>query len=220
MPGTQDLSHPRFAKSYMRLAGNAEARGATEHRRRLLAGLAGTVLELGAGHGLNFPHYPGSVEEVFAIEPEPTLRARAAEAAATAAVPIRVLAGVADELPLADASVDAAVASLVLCSVPDQDRTLQELLRVLRGGGELRFYEHVIPHSQPKRALLSALDRTGLWPRFAGGCHPARDTAAAIRRNGFEIESCDRIMFAASRFEPSIPYILGSARSAARGSDS
>jgi ubiquinone/menaquinone biosynthesis C-methylase UbiE len=152
------------------------------------------------------------VTQVIAIEPEPTLRAHATEAANSGARPIRVLAGVADELPLEDASVDSAVASLVLCSVPDQDRALAELHRVLRPGGELRFYEHVIPNCQPKRALLTAVDRRGLWPRIAGGCHPARDTSAAIERAGFNVEHSERIMFAASRFEPSIPFILGVAR--------
>ncbi len=209
---TTNLARPRFARMYVKVARNAERRGATEHRRRLLAGLSGSVVELGAGHGLNFPHYPTAVTEVLAIEPEPTLRAGAVEAAANAPVPIRVLGGVADELPLTDASVDAAVASLVLCSVPDQDRALAELRRVLRPGGDLRFYEHVIPNCQPKRLLLQAADHSGLWPRIAGGCHPARDTAAAIERAGFEIQNSERLMFAAARLEPAIPYVLGTAR--------
>jgi ubiquinone/menaquinone biosynthesis C-methylase UbiE len=204
-----DLPRPRFARMYVGAARRAEQRGGTEHRRRLLEGLAGTVVEPGAGHGLNFPHYPATVTEVIAIEPEPTLRALAAEAAQAAPVPVRVLGGVADELPLEDESADAAVASLVLCSVPDQDRALAELRRVLRPGGELRFYEHVIPRCQPKRALLQVADHSGLWPRIAGGCHPARDTGAAIERAGFRIERSERIMFAAARFEPSIPHILG-----------
>jgi len=212
MTATTNLERPRFARKYVRAAENAERRGATEHRRRLLNGLTGTVVELGAGHGLNFPHYPTTVTEVIAIEPEPTLRAHASDAAEAALVPIRVLAGVADALPLEDESVDAAVASLVLCSVPDQDRALTELHRVLGPGGALRFYEHVIPNCQPKRMLLKVADHSGLWPRIAGGCHPARDTTAAIQRAGFTIESSERIMFAASRFEPSIPYILGTAR--------
>jgi SAM-dependent methyltransferase len=211
-----EISHPRFARMYMRLAAGAERRGATGHRRKLLGGLHGTVLELGAGHGLNFPHYPASVTEVIAIEPEPTLRAAAELAAAGCPIRIRVIDAVADQLPLDDASVDAAVASLVLCSVPDQDRALSELRRVLRSTGELRFYEHVIAARQPKRLLLQLADRSRLWPAVAGGCHPARDTGAAIERAGFEIESCERISFASSRFEPSIPYILGAARLAAR----
>jgi ubiquinone/menaquinone biosynthesis C-methylase UbiE len=209
---TTDLPRPRFARMYLRAAKTAEQRGATEHRRRLLQGVSGTVVELGAGHGLNFPHYPAAVTEVIAIEPEPTLRDRAIEAAAEAPVPIRVLGGVADDLPFADESVDAAVASLVLCSVPDQDRALAELRRVLQPDGELRFYEHVIPNCQPKRFLLQAADHSGLWPRIAGGCHPARDTTAAIGRAGFEIQTSERLMFSAAPFEPSIPFVLGVAR--------
>jgi ubiquinone/menaquinone biosynthesis C-methylase UbiE len=212
MTTTTDVPHPRFARTYVRVAEKADRRGAAAHRDKLLGGLAGRVVELGAGHGANFRHYPASVTEVVAVEPEPTLRAAAEAAAPGAPVPVRVLAGVADDLPLADQSVDAAVASLVLCSVPDVDRALAELRRVLRPGGELRFYEHVIPTRQPKRTLTQLVDHSGLWPRIAGGCHPARDTAAAISRAGFEIETCERLMFAVSRFEPSLPYIIGTAR--------
>jgi ubiquinone/menaquinone biosynthesis C-methylase UbiE len=207
-----DIARPRFARMYLRSAAGAEERGASDHRRRLLEGLTGTVVEIGAGHGLNFPLYPPKVTEVVAVEPEPTLRAQAETAAYRAEVPIRVLAGVADELPLEDASVDAAVASLVLCSVPDQQRALAEVRRVLRPQGELRFYEHVVPRCQPKRLLLQVLDRSGLWPRIAGGCHPARDTTDAIMRAGFDIEQIERFGFSAQRFEPLIPHILGSAR--------
>ncbi len=204
-----DVEHPRFARAYMRMSSNGERRGATDHRRRLLAGLSGTVVELGAGHGLNFPHYPADVTEVTAVEPEPTLRAAATRAAADASVPVSVVAGVADAIPLDDRSVDAAVASLVLCSVPNQDGALAELWRVLRPGGELRFYEHVVPLSQPKRVLLEIADRSGLWPAIAGGCHPARDTGAAIVRAGFSVQRSERFDFAAARFEPAIPHILG-----------
>jgi ubiquinone/menaquinone biosynthesis C-methylase UbiE len=204
-----DVKHTRFAKAYMRMSKNEDRRGATEHRRRMLAGLSGSVVELGAGHGLNFPLYPAEVSEVIALEPEPTMRAAATQAAETAAVPVRVVAGVADALPLADASLDAAVASLVLCSVPDQARALAELRRVLRPGGELRFYEHVIALSQPKRALLQGADRSGLWSWIAGGCHPARDTGAAIARAGFDIQRSERFDFRSAWFEPAIPHILG-----------
>jgi SAM-dependent methyltransferase len=209
-----DIPRPRFARMYLGAAARAEQRGATDHRRRLLAGLRGTVVEVGAGNGLNFSHYPADVAEVIAIEPEPTLRAEAERAAAEAAVSVRVLAGVADNLPLADASADAAVASLVLCSVPDQGGALGELSRVLRPGGELRFYEHVIPRCQPKRLMVQIADHSRIWPTIAGGCHPARDTTAAIEAAGFEIEEIDRFGFAAQRFEPSIPHILGRARGA------
>ena len=106
---------------------------------------------------------------------------------------------------------DAAVTSLVLCSVPDQARALEEIRRVLRPGGELRFYEHVVPEHGPKRALLQLADRSGLWPKLAAGCHPARETAAAIAAAGFDIVECERIEFRAAAIEPAIPYILGTA---------
>jgi ubiquinone/menaquinone biosynthesis C-methylase UbiE len=88
------------------------------------------------------------------------------------------------------------VTSLVLCSVDDQQKALGEIRRVLRPDGELRFYEHVIPNCQPKRTLLQIADHSGLWPKIAGGCHPARDTTTALTRAGFEIETIDRFGFA------------------------
>ena len=102
----------------------------------------------------------------------------------------------------------------MLCSVPDQQHALAEIGRVLRPGGELRFYEHVIPRCQPRRLLLQLIDRTGVWPAIAGGCHPARDTTAAIVQAGFDIEEIERFGFSAQRFEPLIPHILGKARRA------
>jgi len=206
------FSKPRFATMYMKAAARADQRGADDHRRRLLDGLHGRVVEIGAGHGLNFAHYPTAVTGVLAIEPEATLRASAEDAAARAPVPVAVVEGTADALPLGDREVDAVVVSLVLCSVPDQATALAEARRVLRPGGELRFYEHVIARSQPKRAMLQLADRSGLWPMVAGGCHPARDTGAAIEAAGFVIERCERFMFSTSALEPKIPYILGSAR--------
>jgi ubiquinone/menaquinone biosynthesis C-methylase UbiE len=206
------VSKPRFAKMYVKAAARAERRGATDHRRRLLEGLSGRVVEVGAGHGLNFAHYPATVTEVLAIEPEGTLRAYAEEAAKRAPVPVTVLSGTADSLPLGDGEADAVVASLVLCSVPDPAGALTEARRVLHPGGELRFYEHVIARCQPKRAILQLADHSGVWPRIAGGCHPARDTGGAIEASGFEIERCERFMFSASALEPKVPHILGVAR--------
>jgi SAM-dependent methyltransferase len=206
-----DMQHTRFARLYPRVAERADRRGAAGHRQRLLEGLAGRAVEVGAGDGRNFRHYPPAVTEVVAIEPEPTLRALAIEAAREAPVPVTVLGGVAEDLPFADGELDAAVVSLVLCSVPDQGRALSELRRVLRPGGELRFYEHVIARRQPKRALFQLADRSGAWPALAGGCHLARDTAAAIAAAGFTIERCERIEFRSAPLEPRLSYILGRA---------
>ena len=212
MSSGQDIPHPRFARWYMKGSEESEQRGAAEHRRRMLEGLAGRVVEVGSGHGLNFPHYPATVTEVIAIEPEPTLRAAAEKAALDAPVPISVRAGTADALPLEDGSMDAAVASLMLCSVPDQGSALAEMRRVLRDGGELRFYEHVIASRQPLRGFLQLLDRSRIWPTLAAGCHPARDTGAAIEAAGFTMERYERFGFAAGPMQPKIPHILGTAR--------
>jgi ubiquinone/menaquinone biosynthesis C-methylase UbiE len=212
MTATADIPRPRFARMYMKAAARAERRGATEHRRRLVQGLTGRVLEVGAGSGLNFAHYPTSVSEVIAIEPEPSLRDAAQQLANQAKTPVTVRAGSAESLPLGDGEVDAAVASLVLCSVPEQPLALAELHRVLRPGGELRFYEHVIPRCQPMRTILQLADHSGLWPAIAGGCHPARDTGSAIEEAGFAIERSERFGFRASALEPSVPHILGVAR--------
>jgi ubiquinone/menaquinone biosynthesis C-methylase UbiE len=212
MTTMNDIPRPRFARMYLKAGARADRRGATAHRRRLLDDLAGRVVEIGAGNGLNFAHYPASVTKVVAIEPEPTLRAVAQDTAASAPVHVDVRGGPADRLPLDDGEVDAAVASLVLCTVPDEARALAELHRVLRPGGELRFYEHVIPHSQPKRALFRLADHSGLWPAIGGGCHPARDTVGAIEGAGFTIERCERFNFRAGAVEPNVPHILGIAR--------
>jgi ubiquinone/menaquinone biosynthesis C-methylase UbiE len=76
----------------------------------------------------------------------------------------------------------------VLGSVPDQPRALAEIRRVLRPGGELRFYEHVVPHRQPKRPMLQAADRSRIWPAVAGGCHLSRDTTGEIMQADFDTE--------------------------------
>jgi ubiquinone/menaquinone biosynthesis C-methylase UbiE len=131
--------------------------------------------------------------------------------ATRAAVPVTVVAGAAESLPVEDGSFDAAVASLVLCSV-DQPRTaLAELRRVLGPGGELRFYEHVVGTAWPLRTFQVAIERT-FWPRIGGNCHPARDTARAIRDAGFEIERMRRFLWRPMPVSPKMPFILGRAR--------
>lgn len=205
------VSHPLFARAYLWLSVIEEKGGRAEHREQALAGLSGRVVELGAGNGLNFAHYPATVTEVVAVEPEPVLREHARRAAAEAPVTVTVVDGVADALPLEDESVDAAVASLVLCSVPDQATALAEVRRVLRPGGELRFYEHVVSRARGVARFQRFSDAT-YWPLVAGGCHMARDTAAAIERAGFAIESQRRWGYRPSKLLPPEPMILGVAR--------
>jgi ubiquinone/menaquinone biosynthesis C-methylase UbiE/rhodanese-related sulfurtransferase len=206
---TTEVRNPVFARVFPLLANMMEGE-VGRYRAELLAGLGGRVVELGAGSGLNFAHYPTSVDEVVAVEPEPYLRAKAAEAASTAAVRVTVVDAVADELPFADASFDAGVCCLVLCSVPDQARALAELRRVLRPGAELGFFEHVQAASRRKAQVQRALDRAGIWPRLAGGCHSARDTRAAITSAGFAIDRA-REVTVGPRWALTNPHVLGRA---------
>ena len=207
----QQVHHPLFARLWERVIAPASVRrGADEHRCKLLYGLGGRVIEVGAGHGTNFPYYPASVERVVAVEPEGRLRRRAERAASSAPVPITVLDGVAEELPGEDGSFEAGVAALVLCTVPDQERALSEIFRLIKPGGELRFYEHVVSRKAFYARLQRLADAT-FWPRMLGGCHPDRDTAAAIGRAGFVIERCERFTFGPVPLSP-MPHILGVAR--------
>jgi SAM-dependent methyltransferase len=205
------VHHPIFARMYRRIAAEAEAKGASEHRDELLAGLSGRVIEVGAGTGLNFDHYPSAVTEVVAVEPEPYLRGAAEEAAAAASAPVTIVDGTADELPVEAGEFDAGVASLVLCSVPNQGRALGELHRAIRAGGELRFYEHV-RSSEPGFARMQRVVDF-VWPLFGGGCHTSRETERAFTEAGFAIERIRHFTFRpAMCAAPVSPHIIGAAR--------
>jgi ubiquinone/menaquinone biosynthesis C-methylase UbiE len=204
------VHHPVFARAYERMSHDAEVKGGSEYRDRLLAGLRGRVIEVGAGNGLNLSHYPPTVTELIAVEPEAFLRARAEEAARSSSVRISIRDGTADALPVPDAAFDAGVASLVLCSVPDQATALAELRRVIRPGGELRFYEHVVSKRPGPARLQRIADRT-IRPFLSGGCHAARDTLAAIERAGFVVERSERFSFRPNPIDVTSPHILGTA---------
>lgn len=207
------VRHPIFARILARAMEQGEEKGHAEHRTELLAGLSGRVIEIGAGTGLNFRHYPAGVSELVAAEPEPYLRGVAAEAAAAAAVPVALNEAVAEELPFDDGSFDAGVASLVLCSVHDPATALAELFRVIRAGGELRYYEHVLANRPGFARMQRAFDRSRLLPRLYGGDHVSRDTAALIAAAGFTIERERRFPFRPNVLAfPMTPHILGRAR--------
>jgi SAM-dependent methyltransferase len=201
-----------FGRCFARVGPRMDARGAAAHRRRLVEAAHGAVIEIGAGYGATFPFYPSAVTSVLALEPDPVLRTLALAEAIKAAVPITVQDGVAESLPAADDSVDVVVSSLVLCSVAGQSAVLAEVLRVLRPGGLLLFYEHV---RSAHRVLAAAEDLlTPLWSRVAGGCHPNRDTAAEIAAAGLILQEVERFGFSALPGNPRVAHILGAAAKA------
>jgi ubiquinone/menaquinone biosynthesis C-methylase UbiE len=204
------VGHPVFARLYERMAPSLERAGGAAHRDELLEGLSGRVIEVGAGSGLCFAHYPDTVTEVVAVEPEPSLRRAAQNAAQSVDASIGVVDGHAGALPGEDASFDAVVASLVLCSVPDPEGALREVRRVLRPGGELRFYEHV-RSEDPRQARQQ--DRVDwIWRHVLGGCHPNRDTVTAIEAAGFSIGTYRRFEFRPCALSaPSSPHVIGRA---------
>jgi ubiquinone/menaquinone biosynthesis C-methylase UbiE len=204
-----EVEHPIFARFAAFVAANEDDEE-KDFRRETVAGLNGRVVELGSGSGPNFPLYPDTVSELVAVEPEPNLRAKALEAARDSGRPIQVIDAVGDRLPFADGSFDAAVAVLVLCSVPDQATTLSELHRVLRPGGQLRYYEHVIGTSKRLATMQRAM-APGLAKAF-GGCRADRDTGAAIEAAGFRIERQRRFLRRMMTEAPVAPRILGVAR--------
>lgn len=201
-----------FSRFYARISERMEAEGMAELRDELLADLHGEVVEVGPGNGMNFTHYPPTVTGVIAVEPEPYLRDLATAAARAAPIPVTVLAGTADRLPMPDDSVDTAVLCLVMCSLDDRAAALAESRRVLRPDGVLRFLEHTIAESPGLRRVQRIADAT-VWPLLAGGCHTATDPAAAVTEAGFEITDCRRLRFPEHRFtQPSSPHVLGTAR--------
>ncbi|WP_327352768.1 class I SAM-dependent methyltransferase [Streptomyces sp. NBC_01304] len=203
------MSRPVFARLYPHMNKAMERGGMGERRQALLAGLTGHVIEIGAGDGANFTYYPPTVTRVLAVEPEPRLRALAQAAALEAPAPVEVVDATAEHLPVAEQSLDAAVFSMVLCTIPSPEAALAEALRVMRPGGQLRFLEHVRADTPGLTRAQRLLDVT-LWPRLMGGCHTGRDTATTITQAGFTIDRLDPFLFPEARTPLSF-HILGTA---------
>ncbi len=179
--------HWIFAAAYDTMTAPLERAVLAGRRARLLAGLTGQVLEVGAGTGANLPHYQRA-SQVTAAEPDAAMRRRLTARAAAAPVPVRVTSDAAEALHHPDAAFDAVVFTMVLCSVTDPRRALAEARRVLRPAGTLIVLEHV----RGAGPLAWWQDRlTPLWSLFSAGCHLNRDTAAAIEAAGFDIVTAD-----------------------------
>src|ERR1700761_1008642 len=185
---TTTIHNPFFARIWPFVATH-ETEPIRALRRENLAGLSGRVLEVGAGIGTNFPHYPASVDEVIAVEPESRLAVQAGAAAEGGATRIGVTSGRVETFSGAE-PFDAVVCSLVLCSVRDPDGVLRRLYSLLRPGGELRYLEHVA--SAGARGRLQRFVDATLWPRLLGNCHTHRDTERSIVEAGFEVQTSRR----------------------------
>jgi SAM-dependent methyltransferase len=179
-------------------------------RAELLAGLKGDVLEVGAGTGLNLPHYPPEVRRLVVTEPERAMRSKLERKVAAAGSNVVVSDDAADALSFPDATFDAVVSTLVLCSVDDPRRALLEIRRVLRPDGRLLFIEHVAATDNPRRLRLQRLVEP-LWLRVAGNCHCTRSTEQSIVDAGFRMERVER-----QSMRKAMPHVRPTVRGVAR----
>jgi ubiquinone/menaquinone biosynthesis C-methylase UbiE len=175
-----------FAAMYDKVGKGSEEAGMREERRQLLSAARGATIEIGAGTGLNVAHYPEAVTRLVLAEPDRHMRARLARRAETLYPTAEVIDASAERLPFPDGSFDTAVATLVLCSVPDQQVALDEITRVLKPEGRLLFLEHV-RSDDPKVARWQ--DRIRPIYKGLAGCNPNRETLAAIEGSALTIES-------------------------------
>jgi ubiquinone/menaquinone biosynthesis C-methylase UbiE len=164
--------------------GNAAVR---KHRRQAAEGLYGTVLEIGFGSGLNLPEYPATVERVLAVDPSEVGRTLAAKRIARSPLTVEFVGLDGQDIPLADASVDATLSTFTLCTIPDPARALAEVWRVIRPGGRLHFLEHgLCPDPDVARWQHRC---NGMQRRLAGGCNLDRAVDHLVDEAGFEIEA-------------------------------
>jgi SAM-dependent methyltransferase len=163
------------------------APGVATWRREVLAGLAGDVVEIGFGSGLNVEHYPAQVRRVYAVEPAGLARRLANERVSASPVDVEHVGLDGAQIPLDDDSCDGAVSTFTLCTIPDVAAALAEVHRVLRPGGTFHVLEHGLSPDPPVARAQRLLDP--LQRRVADGCHLTREPVALLLDAGFTLRS-------------------------------
>jgi ubiquinone/menaquinone biosynthesis C-methylase UbiE len=183
-----------------------ELAGMRHRRAALVADAYGRVVEIGSGTGLNVAHYPADIVDLTLTEPEPAMRGRLARRLERHGRAAQIVNAPAERLPLADASVDTVVSTLVLCTVEDPESALREIARVLRPDGQFLFIEHVRASSRFLAACQDKLREP--WRHFAGGCICNRPTLDLMRACGFTV-AADEVVW---RGMPAIVHPLAVGR--------
>jgi len=178
-----------FSAMYDPLLWVGERAGMAQRRAALLRRTRGHVLELGAGTGLNLPHYPDDLDELTLTEPAAPMVSKLERRAKKSKRDCRVVVAPAEQLPFEDDSFDTVVSTLVLCTVDDPRRSIDEIARVLRPGGQLLFLEHVRSDSPRLARWQDRLHRP--WHAFAAGCNANRATVDLLRESPLEVEAVE-----------------------------
>ena len=160
------------------------------YRSRVVSSATGRVLEVGIGSGLNLPFYGNTVAEIIGLEPSPKLLDMANAAARKSQIPLRLIEGTAEAIPIDDRSIDAVVTTWTMCSIPEIQSALHEVRRVLRPGGRLLFVEHGRAPESSVRWWQDHL--TPAWKYLSGGCHLNRAIEELVENAGFRIERLDK----------------------------
>ena len=195
---------------YDRIMAGTEQACLAEWRRTLVGPVVGEVLEIGAGTGANIAYYASDVTTVTLVEPDVGMRRQLdAKLALRGDDRMRTADHAAEHLPYADAAFDAVVCTLVLCSVSDPDRVLEEVFRVLKPGGTFVFIEHVAAEAgTPRRKWQGRIEP--LWVWFTGNCHLTRTSARTIEAAGLSITSLTR-----ESLRKAVPWVRPSIRGTA-----
>lgn len=178
------------------------AKPITRQRQKVVPQAEGRILEIGMGSGLNIEHYdPAKVEKLWGLEPSHGMRAKAQPRLDSAPFELEWLDLPGEEIPLEDDSVDTVVLTYTLCTIPDGQRALEQMRRVLKPGGRLLFSEH---GKAPDAAVRKWQDRINpLWMKMAGGCHLNRDIPGMLAAGGFSVKEIEGF------YVPSTPRFAG-----------